>query len=91
MLRFSGVIKHPAPQDRFRKFVVIFYLSEDTVAVFELPQRNCGAALGTDMRSRRQVIVRLFGISEHEAMTAVRRWTNDRGFDSSGFVTHLTS
>jgi hypothetical protein len=183
MLRFSAVFKNRAPQDRFRKFVIVFDLSDDTVAVFELPQPNSGfregkfiqrdrirnylagngnfvasnfragdemtlngftflttnadeyaktlmeaqcssypqadlaevfvdlkrdkhavAAVRTAMEpfdklenssvdpaAAPQVITRLFGIPQHEAMTAVRRWTNDWGFDYYAFGTHLTA
>lgn len=42
VLRFSAQFKNPAPQDRDRKFVIAFFLADDTVAVFEKPQRNSG-------------------------------------------------
>jgi hypothetical protein len=183
MLRFAAAFKDPAPQDRFRKFVISFYLSDDTLAVFELPMRNSGfregkfiqraklknpkagnrdfvasdfrvgdevtingyvfhitdadeyakslmeaeatdypqsdlaeifaglkrdkAAIATlrtalepydrigngyaDPAAAEQIIVRAFGIPTHEAMTVVRRWTNDWGFDYFGFISQLTA
>jgi hypothetical protein len=53
MLRFSAVFKNPAPQDRFRKFVIVLYLSNDTIAVFELPQRNSGFREGKFIQRHR--------------------------------------
>jgi hypothetical protein len=46
ILRFSGKLKDPQPQDVRRNFVIVYYLSDDTVAVFELPQRNSGFRAG---------------------------------------------
>lgn len=42
LLRFAAKLKNPQPQDANRKFVIVYYLSDDTVAVFELPERNSG-------------------------------------------------
>lgn len=42
ILRFSAQFVDPAPQDRERQFVIAYYLADDTVAVFEKPQRNSG-------------------------------------------------
>ena len=46
LLRFGGKIKNPMPQDVNRKFVIVYYLADDTVGVFELPQRNSGFRSG---------------------------------------------
>ena len=42
VLRFLAVFKYPEPQDVNRKFVVAFFLADDTVAVYEKPTRNSG-------------------------------------------------
>ncbi|OHT11500.1 flagellar protofilament ribbon protein [Tritrichomonas foetus] len=42
VLRFSARFKNPQAQDKSRKFVIVFYLADDTLAIFELPQRNSG-------------------------------------------------
>jgi hypothetical protein len=42
VLRFSARFKNPQPQDARRRFVVVFCLADDTVAVFEQQQRNSG-------------------------------------------------
>jgi hypothetical protein len=181
ILRFLGTFKNAAPQDRFRKFIVAFYLADDTVAVFEVPQRNSGFAegkliqrarimneeagryfiasdfrVGADISINRftfqlskadeysltmmeaeadgfpqselaaivegmrknpkgiaklrmtmeardkvgkgyvdpqlaeNILIRIFGVQQHEAVTAVRRWTNDWGFDYFAFVAALS-
>ena len=41
-LRFLAKFKYPSPSDQIRQFVIIFYLADDNVAVFELPKRNTG-------------------------------------------------
>jgi hypothetical protein len=42
VLRFAAKFKNPQPQDVRREFVIVYYLSDDTVAVFERQQRNSG-------------------------------------------------
>ena len=42
LLRFLAHFKDPAPQDVNRKFVISYYLMDDTVAIFEGAQRNSG-------------------------------------------------
>ncbi|KAH0794609.1 EF-hand domain-containing protein 1 [Histomonas meleagridis] len=42
ILRFEAKFTNPRPQDVNRKFVIAYYLADDTIAVFELPQRNSG-------------------------------------------------
>lgn len=46
VLRFAAKFSDPAPQDRERLFVIVFYLTDDTVAVFEKSQKNSGFAEG---------------------------------------------
>ena len=54
VLRFAAKFKNPQPQDRNRKFVIVFYLADDTVGVFELPQRNSGFREGRFIARSRQ-------------------------------------
>jgi hypothetical protein len=61
VLRFAAKFKNPAPQDRFRKFVIAFYLADDTVAVFELRQRNSGFSEGKFIERTRLKNVRAGG------------------------------
>ena len=42
VLRFSAHFLNPAPQDAARKFVISYYMADDTIAIFEMPQRNSG-------------------------------------------------
>jgi hypothetical protein len=176
VLRFSARFREPAPQDRLRRFVIAYYLADDSLAVFELPQRNSGFREGKfiqcakwktgggrffepldfriggqvvingfdffiesgdeyalnlmeaesdkfpqadlaetmaairgntkaidkmrmqleardragkgyiDPKIAQQMIMRIFGIDEHAALTTVRRWANDWGFDYLGFL-----
>ena len=42
VLRFRAVFLEPSPDDAEREFIVSFYLSNDTMQVFEPPKRNSG-------------------------------------------------
>ena len=42
VLRFVAVMDTDYTVDKSRRFIVSFYLSDDTIAVFEPPQRNSG-------------------------------------------------
>lgn len=46
VLRFVATLKTENPVDAGRKFIVSFFLSDDTIAVFEPPQRNSGVVGG---------------------------------------------
>jgi len=46
VLRFVAYMKTENPVDAGRKFTVFFFLSDDTIAVFEPPQRNSGVIGG---------------------------------------------
>jgi hypothetical protein len=46
VLRFVAFMKTENPVDAGRKFTVFFFLSDDTIAVFEPPQRNSGVIGG---------------------------------------------
>ena len=42
ILRFEGVAQNNVPEDMHRKFIIEVYLSDDTVSVGEVKQRNSG-------------------------------------------------
>lgn len=42
ILRFAATLESAAPEDVGRSFVIAYYLADDTVMVFEPPQRNSG-------------------------------------------------
>jgi hypothetical protein len=46
ILRFSAKFKYPQPQDVRREFVIVYYIADDTFAVFERQQRNSGFRAG---------------------------------------------
>ncbi|XP_055071584.2 EF-hand domain-containing family member C2 [Misgurnus anguillicaudatus] len=46
VLRFVGKMLTDSPVDKERIFIISYYLSDDTIAVFEPPQRNSGVAGG---------------------------------------------
>lgn len=55
VLRFSATMKSSRPQDKDRRFVVSFHLADDTLAIYEQPQRNSGF-VGGKYLERRQVV-----------------------------------
>ncbi|CCW63242.1 unnamed protein product [Phytomonas sp. EM1] len=54
VLRFLAHIVDPHPSDRGRKFIISYYLADDTVSVFELVVRNSGH-VGGKIFARRSV------------------------------------
>lgn len=42
VLRFAAVMDSPRAEDEHRKFIISYYLSDDTMTIFEPPQRNAG-------------------------------------------------
>lgn len=42
VLRFVAYMATDNPIDKERKFIIAYFLSDDTVSVFEPPQRNSG-------------------------------------------------
>ncbi|XP_029495193.1 EF-hand domain-containing family member C2 [Oncorhynchus nerka] len=46
VLRFMGKMVTENPIDRDRLFIISFYLSDDTICVYEPPQRNTGVLAG---------------------------------------------
>nr|XP_023656606.1 EF-hand domain-containing family member C2 [Paramormyrops kingsleyae] len=53
VLRFEGKMVSEDPIDRERLFIISFYLSDDTISVFEPPQRNSGVTGGKFLERRR--------------------------------------
>eukprot|EP01116_Phalansterium_solitarium_P009859 TRINITY_DN241_c0_g1_i3.p1 TRINITY_DN241_c0_g1~~TRINITY_DN241_c0_g1_i3.p1 ORF type:complete len:559 (-),score=209.98 TRINITY_DN241_c0_g1_i3:364-2040(-) len=53
ILRFAAGLVSDKPEDRDRSFVVSFYLADDTLSIYEPPQRNSGV-LGGKFLERRQ-------------------------------------
>ncbi|XP_048826270.1 EF-hand domain-containing family member C2 isoform X2 [Brienomyrus brachyistius] len=53
VLRFAGKMVSEDPIDRERLFIISFYLSDDTISVFEPPQRNSGVIGGKFLERRR--------------------------------------
>jgi EF-hand domain-containing protein 1 len=53
VMRFSGTMVSERPEDAERKFVVGFYLADDTVGIFEPPQRNTGIQGGKFLQRRK--------------------------------------
>ena len=49
VLRFVAVMDTNYSVDMSRRFIVSFYLSDDTIAVFEPPQRNSGVLGGQNI------------------------------------------
>merc|ERR1719159_1131410 len=46
ILRFEGIPQNNVPEDMHRKFIIEVYLADDTVAVWEVRQRNSGCVEG---------------------------------------------
>lgn len=53
MLRFTAKLHNPSPIDASRKFIITYYLADDTVAVFEQAVRNSGIIGGKWMTRNR--------------------------------------
>lgn len=45
-LRFTGVQANPKPEDANRKFIITFYLNDDSIQIYEPPTRNSGFSEG---------------------------------------------
>lgn len=55
VLRFVAKLDTTRPIDIDRTFIIFFYLSDDTIAVFERPQRNSGIIAGSFLERNRIV------------------------------------
>lgn len=56
VLRFVGKMLTDSPIDKERVFIICVYLSDDTIAVFEPPQRNSGTAVLFKFRSEKTIM-----------------------------------
>lgn len=52
-LRFSAMMDTTKPEDVDRKFIISFYMSDDTLAIFEPAQRNSGIMGGKFLQRQR--------------------------------------
>lgn len=52
-LRFSAELVSPLPVDQHRRFLITFYLEDDTMAVFEQARANSGMRGGRFLERRR--------------------------------------
>jgi hypothetical protein len=65
VLRFAAVLNTPRQVDRERRFVITYYLADDTLHVFEPHQRNSGIVGGKWLeRSRVKVGARYLGTED---------------------------
>lgn len=55
VLRFVGKMLTDSSIDKERVFIICIYLSDDTMAVFEPPQRNSGTAVLFKFRSEKKI------------------------------------
>lgn len=55
ILRFLAMLETKLPIDKDRRFVISVFLSDDTVAVYEPPQRNSGI-IGGNFLTRGRVV-----------------------------------
>ncbi len=42
ILRFKAILNNNIPEDQGRMFIINFYLSDDSIQIFELPTKNSG-------------------------------------------------
>jgi hypothetical protein len=45
-LRFNAVLHQPKPEDSNRKFIITFYLNDDSLQIYEPPSKNSGFSTG---------------------------------------------
>jgi len=82
ILRFMARFDTDAPEDQGRIFVIKYYLADDTIAVFEPPQKNSGIVGGKFMERTR---VKKPGT--HEYYTQADLYTGSQmTFNKFGFV-----
>ena len=53
VLRFQGVLNSNKQVDRDRKFVICYYMADDSISVFEPPSRNSGVLGGKFLEQKR--------------------------------------
>lgn len=45
-LRFNAVFSNPKPEDAIRKFIITYYLNDDSLQIYEPPAKNSGFSTG---------------------------------------------
>ncbi|KAM6355350.1 EF-hand domain-containing protein 1-like [Podargus strigoides] len=55
VLRYQVALESPNPEDRERRFVLSYFLSDDTISIYETPARNSGFIAGKYLRKTRVV------------------------------------
>jgi hypothetical protein len=45
-LRFNAVFNSPKPEDEIRKFIITYYLNDDSLQIYEPPAKNSGFSTG---------------------------------------------
>jgi hypothetical protein len=45
-LRFNAVLNNPKPEDSIRKFIITYYLNDDSLQIYEPPAKNSGFSTG---------------------------------------------
>jgi EF-hand domain-containing protein 1 len=53
ILRFTARFKTRIPEDLDRRFIISFYLSDDTISIFEPAQKNSGIVEGKFLERRK--------------------------------------
>ena len=53
VLRFTGRFNTKVPEDVDRRFIISFYLSDDTISIFEPAQKNSGIMEGKFLERRK--------------------------------------
>ncbi|XP_051470341.1 EF-hand domain-containing protein 1 isoform X1 [Apus apus] len=53
VLRYQAVLETPNPEDRKRRFILSYFLSNDMISIYESPSRNSGIIGGKYLRKTR--------------------------------------
>ncbi|NWI95320.1 EFHC1 protein, partial [Pitta sordida] len=53
VLRYQVVLESPVPEDRNRRFILSYFLSDDTISIYEPPVRNSGISGGKYLKRTR--------------------------------------
>ena len=53
LLRFTARFNPRVPEDKDRRFIITFYLSDDSISIYEIAQKNSGIIEGKFLHKRR--------------------------------------
>lgn len=53
LLRFTARFNTRVPEDKDRRFIITFYLSDDSISIYEIAQKNSGIIEGKFLHKRR--------------------------------------